>query len=57
MTIALHVDDLMIINLHDENLDSFCEHLKRTFKETKIVVIVLESPLEIVSMKSLLTAE
>ena len=37
MTIALHVDDLMITNLHDENLDSFFEHLKRTFKETKIV--------------------
>jgi len=30
MTIALHVDDLMITNLRDENLDSFFEHLKRT---------------------------
>jgi Reverse transcriptase (RNA-dependent DNA polymerase) len=37
MTIALHVDDLMITNLHDENLDSFFEHLKQTYKETKIV--------------------
>jgi len=37
MTIALHVDDLMITNLHDENLDSFFEHLKRTYKRTKIV--------------------
>jgi hypothetical protein len=37
MTIALHVDDLIFTNLYDENLDSFFEHLKRTYKDTKIV--------------------
>jgi len=37
ITISLHVDDLKITNLYDENLDEFFEHLKLTYKETKIV--------------------
>ncbi len=37
MTIVLHVDDLMITNLHDSNLEAFYQYLKTAYKETKIV--------------------
>ena len=37
MMIALHVDDLKITNLHNENLDEFFEHIKRNCKEIKTV--------------------
>jgi len=37
MTIALHVDDLMITNVHEYNIESFYQYLRKVYKETKIV--------------------
>jgi hypothetical protein len=37
MTINLHVDDLMITNLHDSSLEAFYQYLKTAYKKTKIV--------------------
>ena len=37
MTIALHVDDLMITNVHEYNIESFYQYLRKVYMETKIV--------------------
>jgi hypothetical protein len=36
-TIALHVDDLMVSNVHELNLDAFHTYLKEVYKETRVV--------------------
>jgi len=36
-TIALHVDDLMVTNVHESNLEAFYNHLKDVYKETRVV--------------------
>jgi hypothetical protein len=36
-TIALHVDDLMVSNVHESNLDAFHTYLKEVYKETRVV--------------------
>ena len=36
-TIVLHVDDLMVSNVHESNLDAFYDHLKEVYKETRVV--------------------